>query len=109
MLSLLAGLSVPAAAQQDSTGIAFVDQTIEVGANKNFSRETSTAAVSVITNKNVNKRSAKNIGNSILGQGNGLISLQGGGTFLSRTLHSTSVACRASVSAAHWCLSTCGA
>lgn len=81
MLSLLAGLSVPAAAQQDSTGIAFVDQTIEVGANKNFSRETSTAAVSVITNKNVNKRSAKNIGNSILGQGNGLISLQGGGTF----------------------------
>lgn len=51
MLSLLAGLSVPAAAQQDSTGIAFVDQTIEVGANKNFSRETSTAAVSVITNK----------------------------------------------------------
>lgn len=81
MLSLLAGLSVPAAAQQDSTGIAFVDQTIEVGANKNFSRETSTAAVSVITNKDVNKRSAKNIGNSILGQGNGLISLQGGGTF----------------------------
>ena len=81
VLSLLAGLSLPAAAQQDSTGISFVDQKIEVGANKDFSRAQSTAAVSVITNKDVNKRSAKNIGNSIIGQGNGLISLQGGGTY----------------------------
>ena len=29
----------------------------------------------------MNKRSAKNIGNSILGQGNGLVSLQGSGTY----------------------------
>ena len=81
MLSLLAGLSLPAAAQQDSTGISFVDQAIEVGANKDFTRAQSTAAVSVITNKDVDKRSAKNIGNSILGQGNGLVSLQGTGTY----------------------------
>jgi len=81
LLSLLAGLSLPAAAQQDSTGISFVDQVIEVGANKDFTRAQSTAAVSVITNKDVDKRSAKNIGNSILGQGNGLISLQGTGTY----------------------------
>lgn len=81
VLSLLAGLSLPAAAQQDSTGIAFVDQVIEVGANKDFTRAQSTAAVSVITNRDVNKRSAKNIGNSILGQGNGLVSLQGTGTY----------------------------
>ena len=81
MLSLLAGLSLPAAAQQDSTGIAFADQVIEVGANKDFTRAQSTAAVSVITNRDVNKRSAKDIGNSILGQGNGLVSLQGTGTY----------------------------
>ena len=81
VLPLLAGISLPAAAQQDSTGIDFVDQVIEVGANKDFSRAQSTAAVSVITNRDVNKRSAKNIGNSILGQGNGLVSLQGTGTY----------------------------
>ena len=81
VLSLLAGIGLPAAAQQDSTGIDFVDQVIEVGANKDFSRAQSTAAVSVITNRDVNKRSSKNIGNSILGQGNGLISLQGTGTY----------------------------
>ncbi len=81
MLSLLAGIGLPAAAQQDSLGIDFADQVIEIGANKDFSRAQSTAAVSVITSKDVNKRSAKNIGNSILGQGNGLVSLQGSGTY----------------------------
>ena len=81
LLSLLAGLSLPAAAQQDSTVASFVDQVIEVGANKDFSRAQSTAAVSVITNRDVDKRSAKDIGNSILGQGNGLVSLQGTGTY----------------------------
>ena len=81
VLTLLAGSCLPAAAQQDSTGIDFVDQVIEVGANKDFTRAQSTAAVSVITNRDVNKRSAKNIGNSILGQGNGLVSLQGSGTY----------------------------
>lgn len=81
MLSLLAGLCLPAAAQQDSTGGAFVNQVIELGANKNFTRAQSTASVSVITNETVDKRSAKNIGNSILGQGNGLISLDGSGIY----------------------------
>lgn len=81
MLSLLAGMTLPAAAQQDSLDISFADQVIEVGANKDFTRAQSTAAVSVITNRDVNKRSAKNIGNSILGQGNGLVSLQGTGTY----------------------------
>ena len=84
VLSLLAGVSLPAAAQQDSTGIAFVDQTIDVGAQKTFSREQSTASVSVITKDNVDKRSAKNIGNSILGQGNGLMSLDGTGTYFAK-------------------------
>jgi len=81
MLSLLTGMTLPAAAQQDSTRNAFVDQPIEIGANKTFSRETSTASVSVIRNKDVDNRGVKNIGNSILGQGNGLMSLQGSGTY----------------------------
>ena len=81
VLSLFAGFVMPVAAQQDSIGIDFVDQVIEVGANKDFTRAQSTAAVSVITQRDVNKRSAKNIGNSILGQGNGLVSLQGSGTY----------------------------
>ena len=81
VLPLLAGLSQTAAAQQDSTGVSFADQVIEVGANKDFTRAQSTAAVSVITNRDVNKRSAKDIGNSILGQGNGLVSRQGTGTY----------------------------
>ncbi len=81
VLTLLAGFGLPAVAQQDSTGISFVDQVIEIGANKDFTRAQSTAAVSVITNRDVNKRSAKDIGNSILGQGNGLVSLQGTGTY----------------------------
>nr|MBP7471640.1 SusC/RagA family TonB-linked outer membrane protein [Prevotella sp.] len=84
LLSLLAGCSMPALAQQDSiiTGNPFVDQVIEVGANKNFTRRNSTAAVTVIQNKDVNKRSSKNIGNSIIGQGgNGLVSIQNAGTY----------------------------
>ena len=96
VLSLLVGIGLPASAQQDSLGIDFADQVIEVGANKDFSRAQSTAAVSVITNRDVNKRSAKNIGNSILGQGNGLISLQGTGRgpTSSRTPHSMCADCR---------------
>ena len=81
VLSLLASFTLQAVAQQDSTGIDFVNQVIELGANKNFTRAQSTASVSVITNETVDKRSAKNIGNSILGQGNGLISLDGSGIY----------------------------
>ena len=87
VLSLLAGSVLPAAAQQDSAtlkGNAFVEQTIDVGAQKVFTRELSTASASVITNENVDKRSAKNIGNSILGQGNGLISLEGTGSYFAK-------------------------
>lgn len=83
------GLLVPTGvwAQTDSTSVpvdAFVQQVIEVGANKDFNRDQSTAAVTVIENKNVNQRSAKNISNSIIGQGgNGLVSLRNGGTYFS--------------------------
>ena len=57
MLTLLAGFCLPAAAQQDSTGIAFADQRIDIGSEKTLIREQSTASVSVITNDQVDKRS----------------------------------------------------
>ena len=80
----MALLSLPASAQVKIDSIAphrYAAQSIDVGANANFSREQSTSAVSVITSESTNKRSAKNIGNSILGQGSGLISLQKSGNY----------------------------
>lgn len=82
MLTLLAGVALPAMAQRDiADSVAYKDQTVDIGANRLFTREQSTAAVSVITNKDVNKRGARNIGNNILGQGSGLVSLDGSGLF----------------------------
>ena len=80
----MALLSLPASAQVKIDTIAphrYAAQSIDVGTNANFSREQSTSAVSVITSESTNKRSAKNIGNSILGQGSGLISLQNSGNY----------------------------
>lgn len=82
MLTLLAGISLPAMAQHDIIdSVAFKSQTIDVGANRTFTREQSTASVSVIANKDVNRRGARNIGNNIIGQGNGLVALQGAGLY----------------------------
>ena len=79
VLAMLASLGLPAAAQKDTT--AFKNQLVDVGADVNFSREQSTASVSIITNNTTDKRSARNIGNSIIGQGLGLISLQNAGNY----------------------------
>ena len=85
VLSLIAGMAMPAAAQTDSVKTdRFTGQTIDVGADKVLTLEESTAAVSVITDRDTDRRSAKNIGNSILGQGLGLISLQGSGRYASQ-------------------------
>lgn len=84
VLMAMALLSLPVSAQVKIDSIAphrYAAQSIDVGANVNFSREQSTAAVSVITSESTNKRSAKNIGNSILGQGSGLVSLQNSGNY----------------------------
>ena len=84
VLMAMALLSLPASAQVKIDSIAphrYAAQSIDVGANANFSREQSTSAVSVITSESTNKRSAKNIGNSILGQGSGLVSLQNSGNY----------------------------
>lgn len=84
MVVALALLALPASAQIKIDSITpnrYAAQSIDVGADVNFSREQSTGAVSVITSESTNKRTAKNIGNSILGQGSGLISLQGSGSY----------------------------
>lgn len=84
LLTLLAGASLPTMAQYDIIdSIAQKDQLVDIGANKKFTRDESTAAVSIIANKDVNKRGARNIGNSIIGQGNGLVSLDGSGLYTS--------------------------
>ena len=81
-LALLAGISLPAMAQYDIIdSVAYKDQRVDVGATRTFSRENSAASVSVITNKDVNRRGARNIGNNLIGQGNGLVSLQGAGLY----------------------------
>ena len=74
-LSLAFGLG--AAAQDDN----FEKQVTQSDVVKTFTLEESAAAVSVISNKDIDHRNAKNIGGSILGQGQGLISLQGAGTY----------------------------
>ncbi len=84
MLSLVVCLSIPAIAQQDDKAQSeskYADQRIDVGADKVLKRGESTASVSVITSKFTDRRSARNIGNSILGQGGGLISLQNAGNY----------------------------
>lgn len=84
--SLLATVFViPSSAQTDSAGTdPFLSQPVDIGAEKVLPMQESTAAVSVITTRDTDRRSAKNIGNSILGQGNGLISLQGSGRYASQ-------------------------
>lgn len=83
-IALLAGCVMPVSAQIKLDSIApqrYAQQKVDVGANATFSREQSTAAISVISSESTNKRSAKNIGNSILGQGSGLVSLMGSGNY----------------------------
>ena len=81
IMSLCAAFTMAAQAPADSTGNAWLDQPIDIGGDVNFTRAQSTAAVSVIGGDQVGRRSAKNIGNDILGQGSGLISLQGAGRY----------------------------
>lgn len=84
LMMAMAGAGLPAMAQNQIDSIhakRYQEQTIDVGANVNFDREQSTGAVSVITSETTTKRTAKNIGNAILGQGLGLVSLQSSGNY----------------------------
>lgn len=64
-------------------GRNYATQTIDVGANRTFSRHESTAAVSTVYNEEFNKRGAKNVSNSLFGQGLGLTTLQNAGNYAS--------------------------
>lgn len=82
-MTLAAGLALPVAAQEkeDSVADRWLAQEYNIGVNLGVTRENSTASVSVITNDDVNQRSAKNIGNSLIGHGSGLITLPNSGTY----------------------------
>lgn len=81
-LSLLATFGLPAMAQTDILdSVAFKAQTVDVGVGRTFTREESSASVSIVTEKDVNHRGARNIGNNLLGQGNGLVALDGAGSY----------------------------
>lgn len=83
LMSLMAGLSLPVTAQEkcDTVVKQWLDQEYHIGVDLGITRENSTASVSVIKNDAVNERSAKNIGNSLVGQGKGLITIAGNGTY----------------------------
>ena len=88
VLMAMAGMGLPAMAQSDDKEQTvfdnnYLDQTVDVGADVSVPLSESTASVSVITNKTVDKRGARNIGNSIIGQGVGLQSLRKGGVYAS--------------------------
>ena len=76
VLALSAAFCVAAAAQDPG----FEKRVVETGQpGVELTEMESTAAVSVITADQIGHRKTKNIGNSIIGQGLGLISLQGAG------------------------------
>ncbi len=56
-------------------------EVIQIGYQKAQRLEESTSSVSMVYNENFNKRSAKNIANSLFGYGTGLTTLQGAGRY----------------------------
>ncbi len=82
-MTLAAGIAIPAAAQEETDTVVngWLAQEYHIGTNLPVTRQNSTASVSVIKNDAVDKRSAKNIGNSLIGHGSGLITIAGTGTY----------------------------
>lgn len=68
------------AAPADSTR-NIENEIISIGADRTFKLSESTASAFVIQNKDIDHRSAKNIGYSLIGQGAGLISLEKSGIY----------------------------
>ena len=88
VLMALAGMGLPAMAQNNDKEKTvfdnnYLDQMVDVGADVAVPLSESTASVSIITSKTTDKRGARNIGNSIIGQGVGLQSLRKGGVYAS--------------------------
>ncbi len=83
VLSMLAGLAISATAQTDSIESSLSPlQPANIGGDKVFTLGETTGAVSLITSETINRRTAKNIGNDILGQGSGMQTLQGAGLYV---------------------------
>lgn len=61
----------------------YAEQLVDIGANKAFTRQESTASVSTIYSESFNQRAAKNISNALIGQGEGMITLQKAGNYAS--------------------------
>ena len=57
------------------------DEVVQIGYHKAQRLEESTSSVSTVYNEDFNKRSAKNIANSLFGYGTGLTTLQGSGRY----------------------------
>lgn len=83
LMSLAVGTVLPALAeeQQDSVTREWLAQEYNIGVNLGVNRANSTASVSVIKNDALDRRSAKNVGNSLIGHGSGLITIAGTGTY----------------------------
>ena len=81
ILALSAAFSITLSAQDGADEAAPEKRVVDTGASKALSLEETTSAVSVISSEDIGRRTAKNIGNSILGQGLGLISLEGAGIY----------------------------
>lgn len=85
ILALLACPGISGYAQEPDKNIkdsvGYAAETIDVGANRTFTRAESTAAVSKVYNESFNKRASKNISNSLFGQGLGLTALQNAGNY----------------------------
>lgn len=85
--ALLAFLSLQGYAQELNDSITsgkpakYSDEVVEIGYHKAQRLEESTSSVSTVYNEDFNKRSAKNIANSLFGYGTGLTTLQGSGRY----------------------------
>lgn len=85
--ALLAFLSMQGYAQELNDSIAsgkpakYSDEVVQIGYHKAQRLEESTSSVSTVYNEEFNKRSAKNIANSLFGYGTGLTTLQGSGRY----------------------------
>ena len=85
ILALLACPGIGGFAQEpdknSTDSIGYATETIDVGANRTFTRAESTASVSKVYHEAFNKRASKNISNSLFGQGLGLTALQNAGNY----------------------------
>lgn len=81
-MSLIAS-ALPSMAQEpvDTVVKEWLGQEYKIGVDLGVTRENSTASVSVIKNDAVNRRSAKNVANSLIGHGKGLITIPGNGSY----------------------------